>query len=135
MTAMERYERIEQLDILIRAREKQIAALRDALLPGAAPADAERVSHTRDVHAMESRIAAVVDAEREMDALAAERAGLQRELIGAINRLSDPREIMLMTERCVEGKSTAEIAEAHGYSRRWVEKIVKGAAERMDGIS
>ena len=134
MTAKECFKRMDDLNMMIAAKTRQIASLRDSLSINAPTTDAEHVSHTRNVHVMADRIAAVVDAERETDALVDELVDLKNRMIGAINQLPDSKEAMFLTERFIEGKSTDTIAKEKHYTHRWVQQIVKVATEHLDVI-
>ena len=134
MTAKEYFQRMDDLNMLIEAKMRQTASLRDSLSISAPPPDTEQVSHTRNVNIMADRIAAVVDAERETDALVDELVNLKNRLIDGINQLSDSKEAMFLTARFIEGRSTEEIAQEKHYTRRWVQQIVKEGTEHLDEI-
>ena len=134
MTAKECVQRMDDLNMMIDAKTRQAASLRDSLSIGAPPPDAERVSHTRNVHVMADRLAAVVDVERETDALIDELVDLKNFMITAINQLPDSKEAMFLTERFIEGKSTEKIAKEKHYTRRWVQQIVKVGTEHLDAF-
>ena len=134
MTAKECFQRMDDLNMIIDAKMRQTASLRDSLSISAPPPDAEHVSHTRNVHVMADRIAAVVDTERETDALVDELVDLKNRMISAINLLPDSKEAMFLTARFIEGRSTEEIAQEKHYTRRWVQQIVKDGTEHLDEI-
>ena len=133
-TAKEYFQRIDELNVLIHIKMRQAASLRDSLSISTPPPDAEHVSHTRNMNTMADKIAAVVDAERETDALVDELVQLKNELITYVNRLPDPKETMFITERYLEGKETDDIAEAHHYSRRRIQQLLKSGTEHLDAI-
>ncbi len=134
MTAKECFQRMDDLNMMIDAKLRQIASLRDLLSINPPPPDAEHVSHTRNVHVMADKVAAVVDAERETDALVDELADLKNRMIEAINQMPDSKEAMFLTARFIEGRSTEEIAKEKHYTRRWVQQIVKDSTEHLDVI-
>lgn len=134
MTVTEIFERMDYLNSVINAKRRLVSALRDSLSIGAPPTDAEHVSHTRNVHAMEGKIAAIVDAERETDALALELADLKDTVGSAINRLTDPREVDYLTRRYLLGSSVRDIARDVNYSRRRVEQILKDGVTHLEAL-
>ena len=134
MTAKECFQRMDDLNMMIDAKLRQAASLRDSLSISAPPPDAEHVSHTRNVHVMADRIAAVVDAERETDALVDELVDLKNCMIDAINQLPDPKDVKLLTERYIDGKSTDEMAEETHYSRRRIQQLLREGTERLDTL-
>ena len=134
MTATEIFERMDYLNSVINAKMRLVSALRDSLGISAPPTDAEHVSHTRNVHAMQDRIAAIVDAERETDALVDELVDLKNTVGSAINRLSDPREVDYLTRRYFMGSSVRDIAREDNYSRRRVEQILKDGVTHLEPL-
>ena len=134
MTAKECVQRMDDLNMMINAKTRQAASLRDSLSIGAPPPDAERVSHTRNVHVMADKLAAVVDVERETDALVDELVDLKSWMIDAINQLPDPKGVTLLTERYIDGKSTDAIAEEKHYSRRRIQQLLREGTEQLDMI-
>ena len=134
MTVAEIFERMDYLNSVINAKVRLVSALRDTLSIGAPPTDAEHVSHTRNVHAMQDRIAAIVDAERETDVLVDELADLRNTVGSAINKLTDPREADYLTRRYLIGSSVRDIAREENYSRRRVEQILKDGVTHLEAL-
>ena len=134
MTAKEYFHRIDELNDMIPTKMRQIASLRDALGIAVPPTDAEHVSHTRNVHAMEDVVTALVDAEREVNALLDELVDLKNRMVHVIGQLADHKEVTLLTERYIAGKAIVAIATESGYSRRRVEQLIKRATEHVDVI-
>ena len=134
MTTKEYLALMDQLKTLIRIKKRQAEALR--IPPGiTAPLPAaDRVVQTKNVHYMDERIAGAVDAEREAEALELELIRVKQELIAAIDRLKDPTEALMITEYCLGGMNTEDIAEEHHYSRRRVQQILKSGTEHLDAI-
>lgn len=134
MTAKECFQRMDELNILIRTRLHQAESLRASLSITTPSTDGECVSHTRNVHLMEDLVSALIDTEREMDVLVDELVERKNRMIRVINQLSDPMEILLLTERYIEGKNTGAIAQAHNYTRRRVQQIIRNGIEYSEAF-
>ena len=134
MTAKECFQRMDELNILIRTRLRQTESLRASLSITAPPTDAECVSHTRNVHLMQDLVSALIDAEREMDSLVDELIGWKNVMIGIINQLSDPIDILFLTERYIEGRNTKAIAKTNNYTRRRVQQIIRNGIEHAEAF-
>ena len=134
MNAKEYFDKIDALNMTINIKKAQIAALRDSLGISSPAPDSEQVSHTRNVHVMADKIAAVVDTERETEAMADELLDLKTYMIDAINRLPNSKEALFLTERYINGKDSAEIAKETNYTRRWVQKFIKKGRDHLDEL-
>ncbi len=132
MTVAEHFERLEYVAQLIAATERRIQAYRDALGACCSTPGAERVSHTRNTDALCDRVAAVVDAERELAGLKEEMTGLSAMVMRWISLLTDPQEITLMTMRYIEGKPNRDIARERNISNRRVQMVIKDARGHIE---
>lgn len=134
MNAKEYFQRMDELHSLLRIKLQKIAFLRDTLSLSGPAIDAEQVSHSRNMHVTADKIASIVDAEREADAITDELVDLRQMLAPIVKQLPDPKEILFVTERYFEGMDTDAIAEAHHYSRRRIQQMLKNAAEHVDAL-
>ena len=127
MTVQETFDRLDRLSRLIPAWETHIASYRDALGISAPSPDSEYVSHTKNVHVMGDKVAALIDAETELSAMKKEQSALKATILRWIGLLEEPQEVSFMAERYITGKSNQEIANSHGRSMRCVQMALRSA--------
>lgn len=135
MTARECVDHLAELNEQIDKKLKLVSFMRSSLTSiSAPPTDAEYVSHTKNVHAMQDTVAAIVDTEKEVDAMIDERVELRQRLVRAIAKLDDAVETYYVSKKYIECVSCREIAETENYSTRRVEQIVKAGMDHLDLI-
>lgn len=134
MTAKEYFDRMDELNRQIRLKLQRASFLRETLKNVTPVMESEQVSHTRNMHLMTDKISAIVDTEREADALVDELVDVKNYLITYINQLTEAQESLFLKERYYDEKSTKQIAQTHSLSRRRVQQILENAIEHLDEL-
>ena len=116
--AVKRYLRqARDLDMLIHTKQAEQARLRELAEGLSSPTMGDRVAASKGNTSMQT-VDKIVDLQAEIDNEIAELVDMIAEIHAKIERLSDPAEKAVLTERYINGRSWEEIAGIIGYSDR-----------------
>lgn len=116
--AVKRYLRqARDLDMLIHTKQAEQARLRELAEGLSSPTMGDRVAASKGNTSMQT-VDKIVDLQAEIDKEIAELVDMIAEVHAKIERLLDPTEKAVLTERYINGRSWEEIAEIINYSER-----------------
>lgn len=126
-------EQVKETSIRIHTRVQQIESLRESLTRLTVPIDQERVAHTANVSAMVDTLARVMDMERELQEQINAMLGMRQRAMSLFAQLP-PEEELLLTERCLQGKSVREIMLSHHISKRQFYRLYHDAMDHVQTL-
>lgn len=124
---------VRETGIRIHAKVQQIESLRESLTRLTVPMDQEKVAHTTNVSAMVDTLAKVMDMERELQEQINAMLGIRQCAMSLFAQLP-PEEELLLTERCLQGKSVREIMFLHNISKRQFYRLYHDAVDHVQAL-
>ena len=126
-----------RIDQRINSKLEQVASLRALATKATGAIQENPVSHTRDVHSLESTIAKIVDLEKEINADIDSLVDTKCEIVGVIKAVASSEYQTLLEMRYLCFKTWEQIAVALDHDVRWVyslhDKALAQAAKIISG--
>lgn len=134
MNAKEYLSQAWLLEKQVDSKLQQIAALRSSAEGLNQCIEAEPVSHSRNVSAMQDTVNKIVEAEIELNEEIVHLVDLKREIKEVINQVRNVTYKLILEKRHLSFKKWEEIAEDLGYTARWAQIRYGEALEKVEEI-
>lgn len=132
MTAKEYLNQAYRLDQRITSKLAQVESLRSLAQRVTLAYDSEKVSHARNVTAMEDTIHRLMAAEQELNDTIDALVELKREVYATIQKVKSPEFQLLLEQRYLCYKSWSEIAACLNLEERYVYKVHGRALQAVE---
>ena len=132
MKAKEFLERAYRQKLRVESIQMQVELIRSSAEQTGSIQYGERVSHTRNVTAMEDAVIRLMAEEEKLKNASGTLIRFQAENAELINTLDDSRQRAVLTRRYIGFETWERIAENMHYSTRWVLKQHVIALKKLD---